>query len=124
MKIKFKQIKDFFKKLSFWLPTKLPTGMTEFKEWSDSIVYTYGFPDNDSLRFTLAAMIMDAPPGTAYRSKHRFAKSVIKAMANQIASGVMYELKQKQKAEEAAAAKAAAELAAIDPNTPPQCGAV
>lgn len=91
----------WYLKMCYALPSPLPIGMTEASKWADSILYAYDFPASDeSLRFTLAAMVMNLPPSISHRSKRFFAKSVHKAMANQIASAVVQDMKDKQKARE------------------------
>lgn len=101
-----KQIKKTINKVTGYLPTSLPLGMTEFKSWSDSIIETYDLPDNDSSRWALAVMISHLDPTTAVKPKIYFSLSVKKSMANQIAFAVMEGLKAKQKAEQEAAQKA------------------
>lgn len=79
-----------------YIPTKLPTGMTEFDSWSDSIIKTYDFPENDSIKFTLATMILHADQSMAYAPKRYFALRVIKGMANQVASQAFQDIKTRQ----------------------------
>jgi hypothetical protein len=81
--------------------TLLPVGIEEFNAWSDDIINLAGAPANDSLKFALAAMILSLPPGEDKYAKADIVKRVRKGMANQVASHVMWELKEKQKAEEA-----------------------
>lgn len=105
-------IKNTVKKIRNLFPSALPVGVTEFEAWASDIVTTYNFPDNDSLRFTLASMILALGPTRAYRSKFYFYLSVRSSMAKQIASHMMYDLKEKQKAAAAAAAQVTAEATA------------
>ena len=86
--------------------------MTEFETWANSIIDAYGMPNNDSVRFALASMIPYVPtdskfeinllivkiniPMAAYKSKRFFGQSLLKSASNQIAAGVMQDLKQKQ----------------------------
>lgn len=91
-------------------PSKLPIGMTEFYRWADDVIDLSGLPHNDSTVFSLATMILHLKATEAYKSKQYFILTIKKGAANQIAAGVMQELKDKQlaKAAEENAAKAAA----------------
>lgn len=117
------KLKKWLNKLLFTLPSRLPVGMIEFKDWADSIVSTYNLPDNDSIRFALATMILHLEsnskievnllvlkliiPTSSWKSKRHFAEMTLKSMSNQISSAVMHDLKDKQKKlEEESAAKA------------------
>lgn len=84
-------------------PSPLPVGMTAFQSWMNSIIQSYDIPDNDSSRFALATMILHLSSTTSSKPKIHFARSMRKAMANQVAAAVMQDLKDKQAA---AAAKA------------------
>lgn len=101
------------------LPSRLPVGMQEFNEWATDIIDLYGTPDNDSIRFALAAMIINLPSDKFLVSKQEVGHMLLKGMSNQVASFVMYEFKEKQKAEQKAhadkeaAAKAEAESAKV-----------
>lgn len=102
-------------KLRNLFPSPLPVGMAEFETWSLSIVETYDFPNNDSIRFALATMIMHSGPTAAYVSKHHFSLAVKASMAKQIAGGAFHDMKQRQMlAQQAAAQKAEEEkIAAV-----------
>lgn len=91
------------------IPTLLPAGRAEFEEWAKDIIRLANSPDNDSVRFALATMIMQFPASTAKVPKRTVVDMLHKGMANQVASAIVYELKTKQQEE---AKKAAAELAA------------
>lgn len=99
MKDMIDQVKKFFKKVSCFFPTPLPIGMVDFGLWADSIIDVYGLPNNDSVRFALATMILHADSKKAAISKRYFGLCALKSMSNQIASGIMHELKEKQKKE-------------------------
>lgn len=92
--------------LKAYIPSRLPSGMAEFEAWSNDIIDLYGAPKNDSIRFALATMILHCDALDAYKSKHYFGLNVLKGMSNQVASGVMHELKKKQEADRAAEAAA------------------
>ena len=107
--IKFlNKLKLYFRKFLFLFPSPLPIGLTEFETWTKSINDTYGWPDNDSLSFALATMVINHSATTAYRSKYYFGVLVAHAAASkQVAGEVFYQLKQKQRAEALAANKLA-----------------
>lgn len=106
MKNVIKAVRRFVQKLVDFIPSRLPDGMQVFETWAKSIIDTYGFPDNDSVRFMLAAMVMHTGQLDAYKPKRFFALSGLAAASKEIAHGVMVELKEAQDA------KAAAEKAA------------
>lgn len=95
------KIKQFFRKVASYFPTQLPIGVTDFHSWADDIVQLSGAPDNDSSRYTLGLMLPQLAPNVDRKSKNHFVKCIRKAMANQVASQVAWDIKQ------AAAAKAA-----------------
>ena len=105
MMLRFNQFKKFLVRLTFFFPSPLPIGMTEFEDWADSILAHSVAPNNDSTRFALATMILHLPSLASWKSKEYFLRALHKSAANQIAAGVMQDLKQKQ----ADAAKAAAQ---------------
>lgn len=85
------------------LPTPVPTGMTEFDTWSQSIIDTFQFKaDDESVRFTLATMIMHQGPLSAYVPKLKFALMMKATMAKQIAAAQFQQIKQRQNDAEAA----------------------
>jgi hypothetical protein len=94
--------------------------MTEFEAWSNDIADLYGLPDHVSTKWALATMIVSLPPDRRgwsqfYKSKRYFGICALKSMSNQIAAGVMEDLKAKQRAaalaEQEAQKAAAAEAA-------------
>jgi hypothetical protein len=103
--------KQLFKALNHvlsYLPTALPTGLTEFTAWADSIIELSGkFADIDSMRFVLASSVVHLGSDKAYVPKRHFVKILRKGAANQVASFIFQEIKQKQKLAEETAAKAA-----------------
>lgn len=86
-------------------PSALPNGLTEFHKWSNEVIELAGAPNNDSIKFAVATMILHADSTAAFKPKHFFVKSLKKSMANQVAAGLMQELKLKQ--QEAIAAEQA-----------------
>lgn len=92
------------------IPTKLPVGLTEFQTWSQSILDLSGnYADKDSMTFAIASMVIHLPAGKAYCSKNHFVAGLRKSAANQVASQVFQDIKerqQKQLAEATAAQQA------------------
>lgn len=106
----FTKIKQFFMD-PFKVKQRLPQGVAEFHSWAESIITHYGLPLNDSVKFAIATLILHAKEDAAYLSKEYFGHRAIKSAANQVAAGVMQDLKDAQlariKAEEDAATAAA-----------------
>lgn len=97
------------------IPTRLPRGIPEFEIWSKSLIDTYGFPDNDSVRFMFAAMIMHTGQTDAYKPKRFFALSGLAAASKEVAHAKMVELKEAQetRARAEAAAKASPAISLV-----------
>lgn len=102
----------FVRKVKAYFPSRLPVGMTEFDAWAADIIDLYGAPDNDSVRFAIATMVLHCPAQDAYKPKHYFGLTVSKSMSNQVAAAIVQELKAKQEAAIKEAARLAAEEAA------------
>ena len=82
----------------------LPIGRKQFMEWSDRIISgAMVEADEESLRFSLSAMIMQLGPTEAFREDAYFILSLRKAAVNQTAHAMMMEIKEKQKPAEATA---------------------
>lgn len=96
------KLKLYFRYFRAFFPSKLPQGLTAFTAWSDDIIDLYGFPDNDSMRFAVAATVVHIREGRAYIPKRYFGLILMKGAATQIAGQVMQDLKAKQKATEEA----------------------
>lgn len=93
-----KTLRRYYKLAAAYLPSRLPQGLTEFHAWADDIISLYGFPDNDSWRFALAATIVHLREGRAYVPKRYFGLILMKGASTQIAGQVMQDLKAKQNA--------------------------
>lgn len=106
-------LKKFLKGLLSAQLDRVPVGMAEFEVWAADIIALSGLPDNDSMRWTLATMILAAKSDAAYVSKEDWVALLIKAAANQVASQVMQDLKEKQRAEWDAKQKA--EVISVEP---------
>lgn len=87
-------------------PTKLPVGIAEFDKWATEVIELAQFPVNDSMKFTVATMVLHAKSTAAYSSKEYFVTSLIKAAANQVAAQMIQDLKLKQMEEAKRAAEA------------------
>lgn len=86
--------------------TPLPVGSKEFETWADSIIALSGeYADRDSMRFAIASILIHADAKHGSLPKQYFVDRLRKSAANQIASQVFQEIKQKQ-AEESAKQKA------------------
>lgn len=94
------------------LPTRLPAGIAEFDAWANDVIQLAGAPNNDSVKFSLAVMILHAGQDEDALPKNLFAKRLRKAMANQVVSQIINDLKAKQDAEQEALKKQAAEVIA------------
>jgi hypothetical protein len=101
-----KKIKNWIQKYKDSKPTRLPDGMTELENWTQSLIDTYGFPDNDSVRFMIAAMIMQTGPEDAYVPKRKFALMGLAAASKEVAHARLVELKERQQAKATAEASA------------------
>lgn len=91
------------KKIRSFFPRALPKGGAEFDAWADDVISLAEAPNNDSVKFALATMILHMPESAAYRSNHSFVLKLKKSMSNQVAAAKMHEYKDKQAAALAAA---------------------
>lgn len=106
------KVKKLLKQMRALLPSPLPVGNTEFQEWADSFSELYTLPtsNQDSIRFTLASIIMHLGHQDGYKSKFFFYLTIKAGAAKQVAGSVFYDIKQKQlDAQKAEAQKAADE---------------
>lgn len=95
------------KKFLSLFPTKLPVGMTEFETWSDSIIeLAEEFADRDSMKFAIASMVIHLDAVRDSAPKNLFVKKLHKTAANQVASQVFQDIKNKQQAAQKAALEA------------------
>ena len=114
---KFKQLVNVV--LSYF-PSPLPIGITEFEKWADSVLALTPLPNNESMKWSLATMILHSDKGDAYKAKRYFARCLHKAAANEIAGAYMHELKEKQKRQMQEEAAKAAQAASEVSNEPQQ----
>lgn len=94
--------RKFFNKIAYRFPEPLPFGMTEFNTWAQSILETYDFPNNDSFLWSIATIVQSLDQARADVSKYYISLRLRKGAANQLAGQIMWDLKQKQAAEQAA----------------------
>lgn len=81
----------------------LPIGKTQFIEWTDRIISGAHIEASvESLRFSLAAMLMHLGPTEAFKEDAFFILSLRKAAVNQTAHSMMQELKEAQEKKQAA----------------------
>lgn len=92
--------------IRYRFPSKLPTGMTEFEDFVQSILVAYKLPDLPSYKNAVATMIMHLSPQQSYAPKAYFAKGIRKSMANQIAYSKIQEYKKLEEEREKAEEKA------------------
>lgn len=81
-----------------FVPTRLPIGRSEFEKWSADVLYTYGWPKNDSMIFALASMIMHVGPTGAYKAKRYFGLCLHAGAAKQVAHTLFREAKERSDA--------------------------
>lgn len=82
----------------------LPIGRTQFMEWSDSIIAAACIEaETESLRFSLATMLMHLGPTEAFKEDAFFVLSLRKGAVNQTAHAMMTELKEAQEKKQAEA---------------------
>lgn len=92
-------MKLLLKRLFSRFATPLPVGMAEFDTWANSIIELGGqYADLDSLRFAIASMLIHADAKHGALPKHYFVVRLRKSAANQVASQVFQEIKEKQAA--------------------------
>lgn len=105
----------FIERILSYFPRKLPIGITEFEVWAARIIRLAGkFADEDSMKFALASNVIHLDHQRAFVPDHYFVRSLTKAAANQVASQVFSDIKQKQlEAAQKAAAEATAKESAV-----------
>lgn len=92
----------------------LPIGRTQFTEWADRIISgAHVGATNESLKFSLAAMLMHLGPTEAYREDAFFILQLRKAAVNQTAHTIMQELKEAQEAKQKLAEATATPLEVV-----------
>lgn len=92
------KVKRLYHHAAALVPTKLPRGLKEFDDWANSVIDLYGAPNNDSVKFTLAVMILHLGETTSHKPKLYFGRALGKTMSNQVVSQIIQDLKSKQEA--------------------------
>ena len=100
------------KNFTGYFPKALPHGVTEFEHFCGYVFDTYGIPNLPSYREAVATMIMHLGPTVDTKAPHYFAKSIRKAMSNEVAYSYLQDRREEKKAE-AAAKKVEAEQASV-----------
>lgn len=95
-------------RITAYIPSPLPLGVTEFNAWAGSVLALTPLPDNESTRFALASTLPHQPFNKFLIRRIFFARLLMKSAANQVAFGIMEELKAKQAARQAAQEQAEA----------------
>lgn len=90
------KIKRLFNRLTAFIPTPIPVGVTAFNAWVASIIDTYELPKEDATKFAIAAMVLHLDATSSYKPKRYFGLAGRKGMANQIAHAIMMDLKRQQ----------------------------
>lgn len=92
-----KELKKIINKILAYFPTPIPTGMTKFKSWLDSIVELTGpIADEESLKWVVSNEVMRLSPGRDKVSKMSMVKLLRKYAANQLAAQTVMDLKKAQ----------------------------
>lgn len=94
------KLKKIATKLLHFFPHQLPVGVTAFNKLFQSLTATYDFPDASSYKHAVASSIMHLGQTTDSKAPRFFAKTIRKAMANQIAYNVIEEIRVLDKAEQ------------------------
>jgi hypothetical protein len=79
-------------------PSQVPQGITEFEQWAASIAATWHLPtaDLNSIKSTLAVIVMHMGPKDDSKSKYHFVRTFRAGAAKQIASAVFTDIKNTQ----------------------------
>lgn len=87
----------FLKRLLSYLPTPIPTGMTKFTKWLDSIVELCGpIADEESLKWVISNEVMRLPSTRHLKAKNYFVTVLKKFAANQLAAATVNQIKDNQ----------------------------
>lgn len=116
------RFKRLYKQIRGRYKSPLPTGMTAFNDWVDDIRATYWLPteDVDSIRYTLATIIMHLKEAEAFTPKWYFVKVLRAAAAKQVAQGTFQEIKLRQQAAQVAAKLAEATASTAEASNAPK----
>lgn len=110
-----KTLKRLGKRVSGSWATQLPVNGAQFDLFCDDLFLTYGLPDLPSYRHTVATMIMHLDATKNKAPKKYFAKSILKAMSNEIAYGKILFFREQEKQEEAKTQNETLWTASVEP---------
>lgn len=89
-----KRIKFIYKLALSYFPTKLPVGLTEMQAFCNDIIELSGkYADDDSMKYVITTSILHLDPNIDRASKQFFMRKLRKAAANQVASAVFTEIR-------------------------------
>lgn len=102
------KIKRLAKQIRGLLPSELPNGLAAFNAWAEDIADTYTLPtsDLDSVKFTLATIIMHLDQNASHRPKYYFVKILKASASKQVAHAAFSAIKEAQQAKVTAASEA------------------
>lgn len=85
------------KQVLSYIPVRLPVGLTEFNAFADDIISLTGpIADEESMRYVIATNIINLGPQRSHVAKNYFVRTMVKGAANQVASHVFQQIKQRQ----------------------------
>jgi len=95
------KLKYLFKRL-IWaiVPSKLPVGLEYLNKFSTETLAVYDIPTLPSYYHAIASMIMHLGPQQTHVRRGHIAKTIFKAMSNQVAFEQIQRLKEEAKAKE------------------------
>lgn len=85
------------KQLKLRLPMALPRTDEQFLVFSATISELADFPDNDSVRQSVAVMMQHLGPLETHKAPNFFVQSLIKAVVNQVAFNAIQDVKERAK---------------------------
>lgn len=100
MKALLTKLTRFSRKLVWGLvPSKLPIGMPALEKFSNEIIDAYSIPNLPSYHHAIASMIMHLGQTQTTVKKSYLAKSIFKAMSNQVCFERIQQIKEQEKAD-------------------------
>lgn len=92
-----RQLRFLLKYLRSYIPENLPVGRADFDSFASDIIELSGpYADRDSMLYVIAGIITSLGHGKSRVSKQLFVRHMRKAAANQVASTIFLEIRQKQ----------------------------
>lgn len=90
------KLKTLFRKLRSRFPSDLPRTRAQLDAYYQDVLELYALPDDPSYKQAFATFIMHLGPVEHRKSKHFFARSIYRRMANQIAYDTIDELRRNE----------------------------